>query len=295
MIGPRDGRVGDGPPRWLRWAAFFGGAVLLGAAAWAVTRRRETFEGALDAMQRPDAAQLALLLGSVAVNVVGTGVMFSVLMARYGRVGRLEMQAIIATAALLNVLPLRPGLLGRIAWHKAVNEIPASATVVVSLQAAGLSVGVAAYVALALLGAAAGVPLWVSAGLPVPVLAALWRERFAAAALVRYLEVLVLAARYHAAFALVGSPVESEQALAFACVGVVAGLFPLLGNGLGVREWAVGAAAQVLTPYVLQQGLAADLLNRAAELLVVLVLGLAGAVWLARKRRSLIRFQGPKW
>ncbi len=294
MIGPRDGRVGDGPPRWLRWAAFFGGAVLLGAAAWAVTRRRETFEGALDAMQRPDAAQLALLLGSVAVNVVGTGMMFSVLMARYGRVGRLEMQAIIATAALLNVLPLRPGLLGRIAWHKAVNEIPASATVVVSLQAAGLSVGVAGYMALALLGAAAGVPLWVSAGLPVPVLAALWRGRVAAAALVRYLEVLVLAARYHAAFALVGSPVEAEQALAFACVGVVAGLFPLLGNGLGVREWAVGAAAQGLTPYVLQQGLAADLLNRAAELLVVLVLGLAGAVWLARKRRSPIRFRGPK-
>lgn len=286
MIGPRDGRAGDGPPRWLRWAAFFGGALLLGAAAWAVMGRRETFEQALGAMQRPDAAQLALLLGSVVINVVGTGVMFSVLMARYGRVGRLEMQAIIATAALLNVLPLRPGLLGRIAWHKAINEIPASATVVVSLQAAGLSVGVAAYVALALLGAAAGFPLWVSAGLPVPVLAALRRERLAAAALVRYLEVLVLAARYHAAFALVGSPVEVEQALAFACVGVVAGLFPLLGNGLGVREWAVGAAAQMLTPYVLQQGLAADLLNRAAELLVVLILGLAGAAWLGRKRRS---------
>jgi hypothetical protein len=288
MIAEQAFPAGARPPRWLRWAGFAAGAALLAAAAWAVAGRRETFEEALASVRRPGAAEVVLLLGTILANVVLTGGVFSILMGRHGRVGRLEMQAVIATAGLLNVLPLRPGLLGRIAWHRTVDGIPVAATVAVSLQAAGLSVAIAGYLALALLGAATGLPLWLSAGLPVPVLAALWRNRFAAAALLRYLEVLALAARYHAAFTLIGAPVGAESALAFACVGVVAGLFPLAGSGLGVREWAVGLAAQWLTPYVLQQGLAADLLNRGAELLVTLILGLIGAAWLAR-----LRARGP--
>jgi hypothetical protein len=66
-------------------------------------------------------------------------------------------------------------------------------------------------------------------------------------------------------------------------------LVPIVGNGLGLREWAVGLAAPLLTPYVLGLGLAADLVNRATELVVILVLGLGGMAWLtwhARKQRS---------
>ncbi len=75
-----------------------------------------------------------------------------------------------------------------------------------------------------------------------------------------------------------------------ACVSMVAMLAPLTGNGLGVREWAIGLSARLLRKSDLVLGLTADLLNRAAELIMVLVLGLVGMGWLAwRVRKSTAR------
>ena len=109
---------------------------------------------------------------------------------------------------------------------------------------------------------------------------------FGIAALIRYVEVMLLAVRYQAAFALIGSPVDFSSALTIACVGLVATMIPLTGNGLGLREWAVGVAALIVTPYVLELGLAADLINRIVEALVVAVLGLAAFAWLAARRKA---------
>jgi hypothetical protein len=264
--------------------------VLLVAAVAAVAGSRETIGEALDAVRHPSPGPVALLVGAVASNIVLTALMFSVLMTRYGKVGLDEMLALIAAASLLNFLPLRPGLFGRIAYHKAYNAIPATATVKTVVQAAVISVSVAAYLAVAL--AAAGttaIPLGLAVALPVPLLAMATAPRavrvWAAAGLVRYLEVLVWAVRYHAAFALLGTPIDAPTALAFACLGVVANLVPFVGNGLGVREWAVGLAAPLLTPYMLQGGLAAELVNRAAELVIVTGIGLAGVAWLVRHAR----------
>ncbi len=80
-------------------------------------------------MRQPAASHLGLLLGSVLANLLLTGLLFTVLISRYGNVGRVEMQALIATATLLNFLPLRPGLFGRIAYHRTFNAIPAAASV----------------------------------------------------------------------------------------------------------------------------------------------------------------------
>jgi hypothetical protein len=278
--------------RWLRWAGLAVGGCLLAAAVITVARQHETIGGALAAVERPAFGMVILLVAAVAANVVLAGLTFSVLMSRYGRVGVFEMQALIAAAALLNFLPLRPGLFGRIAYHKTCNDIPALASVKVVAQAAGLSMSVAVWLALAL-GAAArlAVPLWVPVALPVPLLVvatAFRRPRvWVVAALIRYLEVMVWALRYHAAFALLGSPIDPTGALAFACVGSLAMLVPFVGNGLGLREWGIGLAAPLLTPYALQLGLAAELVNRAAELVVILAMGLAGIGWLtARARRA---------
>ncbi|MHC4319534.1 MAG: hypothetical protein ACYS1B_13460 [Planctomycetota bacterium] len=266
---------------------------LLAAALFTVAREHETLAGALDAVRRPSLWRVGLLAAAVAANVVLTALMFSVLISRYGRVAAVEMQALVAAAALLNFLPLRPGLFGRIAYHRAFNAIPAVATVKTVLQAAGLSVAVAAYLALALLvSARLPVPLWVPVGLPVPLLgaaAAMKRARiWAVAGLIRYLEIMVWALRYFVAFALIGAPIDPQGALAFACLSVVPMLVPFVGNGLGLREWAVGLAAPLLTPYVLGLGLAAELLNRAAELVVIVILGLGGIAWLTlRARRNL--------
>jgi len=285
------------PPAYVRWIVVIGGVILVAAAAATVVARREIFGTALSAIRHPDAWNVAVLLGTVLANVALTGLLFNVLMARHGRVGVLEMQALIAAAALANFLPLRPGLFGRAAYHKAYNDIPISGTIAVSLVAMGLSVTVAAYVALASFAAGhTPIQLWVMVAVPVPVLAAaasLRRSRsIVIAGLFRYVEVLLLAVRYHAAFALIGSPIDYRSALAISCVGLVATLIPLTGNGLGLREWAVGLAAPLVTPWALELGLAADLLNRAAEVLLVLPLGLGAFAWLAWRRRSTVACPG---
>jgi hypothetical protein len=150
---------------------------------------------------------------------------------------------------------------------------------------------VAAYLALALVAAGRlAVPLWAPVGVPVPLLVAATAFRrsrvWVVAGLIRYLEIMVWAVRYHAAFALLGSPIDANGALAFACVGSVSMLVPFVGNGLGLREWGIGLAAPLLTPYALELGLAAELVNRAAELVVILVLGLGGVAWVAAHARS---------
>ncbi len=277
--------------RLLGWVGLLVGAGLLAAALATVIHRRDVIEAALEAARHPAPVQVAVLLVTVVLNIVLTALLFNVLISRYGRVGIVEMQALIAAASLLNFVPFRPGLFGRIAYHRAINDIPAAATFKVTLIGIGLSVALAGYLAAALaVSAHTPVPLWLLAGLPGPALAAAalrpaWR-RVAAAALLRYLDLFVLAARYHAAFALMGTPIDHSVALAFGCLGLVVALVPFFGNGLGLREWVIGLAAPLLTPYVLELGLTADLVNRAAELLVVTGLGVIGIAWLARRRRT---------
>lgn len=278
-------------PRYARWIGLVFGVVLVVAAVATVVSQREKIGAAVAAIRHPDAVDVVVLFGTVVANIVLTGLMFSVLMSRHGRVGLVEMQALIAAAALANYLPLRPGLFGRAAYHKAFNDIAIKATIKVTLVALAISVAIAAYLALALFVAGRmAIPLWVVVGAAVPVLVAAIAmpasRSIGVAALIRYVEVLLLAVRYQAAFALIGSPIEFATALTIACVGLVVTLIPLTGNGLGLREWAVGIAATLLTPYLLELGLAADLINRAAEALLVAVLGLGAFAWLASRRRS---------
>jgi hypothetical protein len=279
-----------GGRRWLPWAGLVVGLALLAAAIVTVAGERETITQALDAVQHPSLWRVGLLAVAVVANLVLSALTLSVLISRYGRVAAIEMQALVAASALLNFLPLRPGLFGRIAYHRAVNAIPAVATVKTVFQAAGLSMAVAAYLALALVVSRwLAMPLWVPVGLPVPLLAIALAIRparvWVAAGLIRYLEVMVWALRYHLAFALLGSPIDPHSALAFSCLSLVAMLVPIVGNGLGLREWAVGLAAPLLTPYVLGLGLTADLVNRATELVVILLLGLGGMAWLTWNAR----------
>ncbi len=283
----------------LQWLGLGLGAALAAAALVVVGRQHGAVSGAMEAVSRPSWGPVVLLIGAIAANVILSGLMYSVLISRYGRVGVVEMQALIASAALLNFLPLRPGLFGRIAYHRAVNQIAVVDSVKTAGQAIGLSLLTAGYLAAALLiGGLLPVPMWVLVALPVPVLAAgclggalrIWCR----AGLVRYLEVLVWAVRYHTAFALIGSPIEVETALAFAVVAMITMSVPFVGNGLGVREWAIGLAAPLLSGHVLEIGLTADLVNRAAELVVIVVLGLAGLAWVGKRGTKARRHEGTK-
>ncbi len=277
---------------WLRRLGLLLGAALLVGAIVFVARQHDVLARAFSAIRQPSAPHLFLLLGCVIGNVVLTGLMFSVLMSRYGKVRLVEMQALIGAATLLNFLPLRPGLFGRIAYHKTVNDIPPVDTAKTIGQAIALSLAVAGCLAGCLVVAAQfHLTLWVVLALPFAFLAfgtlvgsiRVW----ALAGLIRYVEVFIWAARYYAAFALIDYTISIEAALAFACISMIATLVPFLSNGLGLREWAIGLAAPLLTvAYQLEHGITAELVNRAGELIVVLIAGLVGIAWLSHLRRK---------
>jgi hypothetical protein len=232
---------------------------------------------------------VAVLVGAILVNISLSAVFTRLLLNRYGHVGMLEAHALMAGASLLNFLPLRAGLWGRMAYHSAMNDIRAVDTAKTVVQGLVISVVVMlviiAVIAVTMttranLAAAAAVPL---GALAVASAVPRWRP-WAPAAAVRYAEAFVWAVRYDVAFRLLGQPIEPAVAAAFACTSMLATLVPFLSNGLGLREWAIGLLAPVLGAAPMELGLAAELVNRAAEILVLLAAGLASIAWLTHRR-----------
>jgi len=263
-----------------------------------VWHQRHAVTTALEAIRHPSPRLLVILLVSVIGNVVFTGLLFRVLLSRYGSVGWGEMQAVIASATLINYLPARPGLFSRIAYHRAVNGIRVIDSTKTVIQSALLSLFSAIYlICAALLAGDHLTALWIIATAPIPILLigslrVGWRI-WCLAALIRHVEFFIWAVRYYAAFALIGFPLAPSAALIFASVSILISLIPLVSNGLGIREWVVGLLAPVLTTLELSWGVTAELINRAAELIVITIVGLLGTAWLLRHRRAIRPSQSP--
>lgn len=279
------------------------GLLLLVAAVVAVLSNRGSVSAALDAMEHAPAWLVVLAFALPLSNWVLISISFWVLTRRYGRVGLGEMHGLIASAWLLNYLPLRPGMFGRLAYHKRVNGIALRDSVRVLATSVALTIisnaGICA-VAWAAYRAAPAVG-WVIVAAPGLLIGAAglmlarregsafaFRPGLAIALCVRYFDILAWVARYAVVFALIGHPLSLVQATLITAVSQAALLIPFVGNGLGVREWGIGLALPVLSadaPRAL--GLAADLVNRAAELLVAIPVGLCGSAWLYHRTRRL--------
>lgn len=275
---------------WLRRLGIVLGLSLLILAILFVWMQRETVFEATRAVERPAWNHVIILLACVLGNIILSGLLFSTLMSRYGRVGLLEMQSVIAAATLLNFLPLRPGLFGRVAYHKSANDIAVRDSVKVVGQAIVLSSIIAAYFVLIVLSARvleARITYASLAPLPLLVILALIASLrvWMLAAILRYVELLLWALRYHAAFALLGIDLPWHVAMALAAVSIVAMLIPFFSNGLGIREWAVGLIAPLLTDTQLELAVTAELLNRAGELVIVAITGSIGVTIIARRIR----------
>ena len=282
------------PPlrRAARLVGWILGLALLVAALAIVLDQRHDLTVQLSAIRSPSWPHVALLLGAVAVNLALTGVFFLVLMRRYGRVGVIEMQSLLAGSMLLNYLPMRPGLFGRVAYHRTVNGIAVRdsvRTVVHALVISGATaVGFTALAAAALRG---GVPAPWAVAAPLPLYAVAFgvvrRHRaIVVAAFVRYLEIVLWAGRYAIAFDTIGLEIEAGEALALAAVGVLATMVPFVSNGLGLREWAIGMLAPLLTPHTLGHGVTAELVNRLAEFTVVIPVGVIALLDVARRTKQ---------
>jgi hypothetical protein len=240
----------------LQGLGLLAGAGLLVAAIVLLWQQRESVALALASVRslpRPRLVGLVLFLfGSTLTSIVLSGMMFRVLVRRYGHVGVLEMQALIAAATLVNHLLTRLGSVGRVAYHRAVNAIPIRHSIKVVVQGLALSAATAVtctVAALASMKRRVPVSLLLAAPLPlmmVGVVAGDARARFLLAALPRYAEALLLAARYYVVFSMIGTPIEAPSAIALACVSMLASVVPVLGSGLGLRTWAVGLLAPTL-------------------------------------------------
>ncbi|MFI4898291.1 MAG: lysylphosphatidylglycerol synthase domain-containing protein [Phycisphaerales bacterium JB059] len=286
-----------------RVAGFVLSIALIALAIGAVAMRGEDIAQAMQHARSAPAWMivLSILLPPLNLLLIGSSLWFITI--RYGRVGFAEMVTLVTSAWLLNFLPMKPGLMGRIAYHKRVNEIrvkDSARALGESVAMSAIATGVLLGVALLLLGVrSAWAPVGAVGGaglallLFVPI-ARIRSERFAllgAAMFLRYLDIVVWIARYALLFALLDAPLTLSDAVLVTAASQVAQLIPFVGNGLGAREWGVGlvGAAKGATTAV---ALTADLLNRASEVVLAVPLGLLCTA-LVTRRLARFRSGGP--
>lgn len=266
------------------------GTLLMVAAVVAVVRNPAIADGLGRALRSPNWDALAALVGSIFLLQLLSAATFHQLMAPHGKVGFVEMNALVAASTLGNYVPMQAGSLGRVAYHHAVNGIPVRASLLAIVKAM-----VAMFIAVCLLGAVAmlnrgwGGPWWVVLFVPALWLPVTWEPSlrvFARIMAFRTAEVLVWTLHAWAAFKLSGWPIEPQTAVGVALVGSLANLVPFIGNGLGIREWAVAIAAPILGGYERDAGLAAELVGRAVDVLVAVPLGVLAFSVLVRRARA---------
>lgn len=303
-----NGRGPKGPRAFLanpviRLMLFFVGAGLFALAVYAAwVGSSDGMRAFARAAERPRELAALIVLPLVCLGLASMS--FWMLTLRFGRVGGFEMFALLGGAWLLNYLPLKPGVAGRVAYHKHVNEIDFRWSLVVVIQS--IVVGLACFgiqVTLASIAAERAWSEWgraalIASPLPLALLGlALPRSgklehgwRYSAAFAFRYADSLVWSVRYWLLFSVAGRPVGVGTASAIAGISQSASLIPIAGNGLGVREWMVGLAARSLPEWYgkpgempIAFGVSAELLNRACEVVVAVPVGLLSLWWLTRR------------
>lgn len=308
MIGGRessDRADGSGSvARGRRLASTVVGLLLLLAAAIAVGLQHDALGSAWRGIEDPPAwAIVAIPLSTLASLAIGT-ILFDRLLRDVPDLRRRDLAALVASSTLFNLLPLKAGLVGRAAWQRRHQQVPLRRSALVAVQLASLSVAAVAVVVAAILaGVALGIAVptaWAVAtvvafaiGLSGP---AAWRRGAVASASLllawRLVDVAIWSIRVAAGFALLGIELAPSSAAALACVAAITGLVPIVGTTLGVREWVVALLAPSLAGVAWEQALAAELLARGIEVVVVALAGGVGTWWLWR--RSFVRTERPE-
>ena len=285
--------------RRVRIVAALIGIGLVGLAVVVAARSPDGLEAAWSHMTGAPWWLVALGFALPVVNWLTTTGVFAALYGRRGAVGWWEMAWLMASSRLLNYLPMRPGLVGRALYLRAARGIRVVDSAAVTVEGVLISMaclGLACVMALAWVSSAwLGVCVCcaVASGLVVtalvPVAGAMWRAR-AVAGLWKLADIAVWSGRAMVFFALVGRPLGPAEAVAVTVVAHGATLIPLVGNGLGVREWAVVAMAGLLpsgTGVGLDAlALSAELTHRAVDMVVTVALGVCAAGILGARLRA---------
>ncbi len=285
------------------WLVFLLTVILSLGVVWKISAGGE-WTTLAHALAAASPTQLAALVVCPVFNLILTAATFWILTnddrPESPRVGLAEMSILIAGASVVNLLPIKAGMVGRIAYHKVWNGIPIRRSVrvvLLELLASAFACALLLGVTMASQHVARSGPIWLSAPLVLLVCVCIvlrackrpaWRV--VSAVTLQYADMLVWAWRYLVCFAILGRSLSSLQAAALTIVAQATSLVPLGGSSLGLREWAIGLVAPSLPRWAgdraaasVAQGLSADLLNRAGELLALVPLGLVAAAWVARR------------
>ncbi len=278
-----------------RILGFVLGLGLLASAIFVISRSAPTLDQLRGVISRIDAW---LVVGAVVATLgtlVGATGMFYALVRHFGRIGFFEMGRLIAASSVLNYLPMQPGLVGRIVHQEVVNGIPMRKSVLSIVEAAVICAVTIIWLALAIVaihwttsralgGVVAALPVLCGFAYAMPNQVG-W-GRYFEAIFWRWIDLVSWTIRYAVVFAVIGVELSPESAATAACIAGVANMVPFLGNGLGVREWAVGLAGPVLAIWPADTGLAAELLNRVLDLAIIVPLGLCAMPGIATRVRS---------
>lgn len=267
------------PARSRRTLPFLLGLALLTAAVWSLARHGAALDAALRALREPSPGWLLALPIAVAAHVLLTSTVLRLLLNRAIRVGSMgtgEALGLTLTSALGNLVPVQAGLAGRVAYQHRVHGVPVTVSVLLMAQAALLSIGAALWIGLALLvvrvsaGSWLAVPASIALLLPFAVGASGLRATLARALVLRCLEVLLAGLRVHASLALVGCEADPAVSLALGTASNLCNAVPVVGSAIGAREWVTALLAPTIGGIATPEVLAAQLLDRAVEIVIVL-------------------------
>jgi len=265
-----------------RWGTFALSLVLLGGAGYFVYAATDGFDELWESVRSAPWWMIVLIVISPMGNHISVALCLQALQSRHGKVGIIEMFVLVGSAWLLNYMPMRPGLFGRIGYHKAINKIRLRDSLESSIWSgilAGIANGLMVGVALVMVRVESG---W-SVALPAVPVAVMFmlsplmpgkRSRLIMLALAyRQIDVIVWLGRYWLVFTVLGLDMGLGNIALISAVSQLTSLFPLTGSGLGFREWGVGLTASA-SGYALDTALTGDLINRAAETIIVFPVGL---------------------
>ncbi|MSR45214.1 MAG: hypothetical protein EXS15_07675 [Phycisphaerales bacterium] len=278
-----------------RIVGFVVGLALVVAAFIAIATSAPTIDQLRGCLVKPDGLLVLIVSLAALGSLIGSTGLFYALLRRSGSIRFIEMGKLIAASSVLNYAPMRPGLVSRIAYQHLACGIPMRQSVLSVVEAAlicaltvlwlAVSVALVQWTNARMLGGLCGA-LPILCGIAFAIPERIGLRIYLQAIFWRWIDLLSWAVRYWAVFAMLGVELTPESAGAAAAIAGAANMIPFIGNGLGIREWAIGLAGPALATWTTDTGLAAELLNRAVDLVVVVPLGCASMPGIARRIRS---------
>lgn len=274
----------------LRWLLLVVALGLLIAAVWAGVSQVDW-----PRLSEISPVHAMLLAGSVLVNLLLAGGMFWVVTLSFDaspRVPLSRMMWLIMASALFNFLPLRPGLVGRAAILRTHHQLPVRQSVLTLLVVLAVGCAVTLLVGLLawlitnplLLGIMILASTLVLALISGPIASRLLHRPVVMAWLwvpLRVADAMVAGFRLWLAFEIIGVGIDYRQALIAGAAGLLVAMVGLTPNGLGLREWIIALFTQAISSATWETGLAASLVDRGMETLVVIAAGLI-ALWMLK-------------